>query len=249
MIYKNKQNLFFVGLIILFAIIPSNNYLPNLWQTINALMILTQEYSLFANLLFTLSVVLLSLLAAFLVSVSVTPFFNVENKSGNNIAKFFKKLGSLMPPFLFGVYLILIAPTSPFINILFGMIVASALQTLFISKAVRKIPNHFIETVSTFGSDKKKSVQIFLRSLSLPLSFSFMKKLNRIIWIYLLVFEFIKNFGSGIGTIIRLAFEYWNVPMLFAASISITFTIFLTDVTISFLSKRFFIEDQEELFK
>lgn len=248
MIINYKRYLFFTVLLLVFIVLPANNYFPNASQVISAIGNLISDYSLISNLLFTISIIFISLFVAFILTSVIFPSLRAK-KENSGVRIILSKLGTLFPPFLLGVYLIMLSPTSYYINFLFGIIVGLSLQFLFMMNAASKIPKHFSETVSTFNINREKGTLQFLRSSALPLSFSFMKKLNRILWIHLLVFEFIKNYGSGMGTIVRLAFEYWNVPMLFAASIIITATIYVTDFTLIFLARRFFVEDMEELFK
>lgn len=249
MILKNRNNIYYIIILLLFVLIPANRFFPNASQVVGAFRQLVDEYSLATNLLYSLSVIIISLLGAYLISALLIPSMKRRAKENFSIGKMLKRFGQLAPPFLFGVYLILLFPGSPIINIVFGIVTATALQLMFAAKAVSTIPEHFMETVNTFDNDKQKATRAFLKSLAPLISFSFMKKLNGIVWIYLIIFEFVKNSGSGAGTVVRLAYEYWDIPMLFAASISITIIIFITDATITLIAKRLFVMESGELFK
>jgi len=193
-------------------VIPFNNYVPKIRQIADSIGTLTTDYNLVLSFLYTLSTFYLSFVVFFLFSWLLLPFGNawilISNlQKGIKINSYFLSLFA-------GLFLIIWFPANPFTPIVFLFLVYISDLTGTVS---RKFPDYYrnkIQPALTPAANMPKTIKAFTKELFKVSGITLFLANHTKYLTILLLFEFFNPDFPSVGSLLRISYEYWNVPFL-----------------------------------
>lgn len=193
-------------------VIPTNAFVPKIGQTIDSLGILIKDYNLLFSFLYTISTFYLSLFIFFVFCLLIFPLGNSwiiisGIQKGIKINKWFLSLFS-------GLFFLIWFPNSQFTGLVFLFLVYLADLTGAIAG---KYPLYFrnkIQPALTLGLPESKTITRFTRELIKTDGLRVLRENHSKYWTIILLFEFVNTETASIGNLLRISYEYWNVPFL-----------------------------------
>jgi ABC-type nitrate/sulfonate/bicarbonate transport system permease component len=225
--------------IILFEfILPVNNILPKPSVVILSFEDIWNDYSFLINYLSTVSVIYISIAAAYFLVKILSPYLKEKR---NFITEFINSLewfSEYLPGIAIGLLLIFWFPDSEYIEFLF--VFASA----FLSIAIKfqnesaKTKSEFIDSSLSLDADEKYIARKVIWQAAQPVLAKHLFSLHLYIWSILLAFEFMKE-GFGLGYIFRLALEYRDLSAIFLIFVVTGITVYLGTLLINYIKNKF----------
>jgi ABC-type nitrate/sulfonate/bicarbonate transport system permease component len=238
--YKYFLFLYFILWVVLFEfILPVNHILPKPSIVYISFYDLWKDYNLPANYLSTVTVIYISLVAAYLL---VRFFIAGLLKKGSLLSEFVFSLewfAEFIPGIVIGLMLVYWFPGSEFIEFIFAFITAFTSMMIYVQNQIRTIPSEYITSVSSLGVKENRINRYVLWKAVQPSLIKHIMSLHFYIWSMMIAFEFIKR-GYGLGSLFRNALEFKDLSALFSTFLITGITIYLGSASIKYLKNKFF---------
>jgi ABC-type nitrate/sulfonate/bicarbonate transport system permease component len=238
--YKYFLFLYFILWVLLFEfILPVNNILPKPSIVFISFADVWKDYNLPANYLSTVTVIYISLVAAYLL---VRFFISGVLKTGSFLSQFILSLewfAEFIPGIVIGLMLVYWFPGSEFIEFIFAFFTAFTSMLIYIQGRMRKVPAEYITSAVSLGIKEQKLNRHVRWKVIQPSLMKHILTLHFYIWSMIIAFEFIKR-GYGLGSLFRNALEFKDLSALFSTFIITGVTIFLGSASIKYLKNKFF---------
>ncbi len=230
---------YFLLWIVLFEfVLPVNNILPKPSIVIESFPDLWNDYNLPINFLSTISVVYISIFAAYFCVKILSPFL-VERE--NFISLFINSVewfSEYLPGMLIGLLLIFWFPQSEYIEFVFAFITAFTSLMIRFQNESEKVGEEYILSAKSLGLNENEISRKIIWNNAKPELMSHIISMHFYIWSMLLIFEFIKG-GLGLGAIFNLTLEYHDLSGIFSVFIITGITIYLGTLILKYIRKKF----------
>lgn len=220
-------------------LIPLNHYIPKIYLLFQSLSDFCKEYKLIENILTSFLTIIFSYIITFIILISS---IHLIYQKKDFINSFFKTLGFLKYfPSLFLIFILYAwFPNSIFTTFLFTLIISFSLLVNFTLKKINSFENEFLIPAFSLSTNKIKTSNLILRKGIISPLFKELININKYIWILLIIFEYVRNIEFGVGYLIKLSIELWNINYLFTNFILVAFLILLSEFMLKYLRKKIF---------
>lgn len=220
-------------------ILPSNPFISKPSTVIMAFIELFQSYSLITNVLITLSTMYAALFIVYFGGKLFLYFYSRIKKLEVN-EKIITLLAGSMPSIIIGFLLLIWFPHFSLLSFVFILVVAAIQMKSDLIKASHKIPQEYFDSlISITRNEKVVRNQLFSKGLRPSILKSIINN-HKYLWTLLIVFEFINGQHGGLGSLIKLSLEYWNVAFMYALLLMILIFVFIGEALLNYLYTRLF---------
>lgn len=220
-------------------LIPLNHYIPKIYLLFQSLSDFWKEYKLIEDLLTSFFTIIFSYIISFLILISSIPLIYKWKDFINSFLKtlgFLKYFPSLFLIFIFFAWF----PNSIFTTFLFTIIISLSLLINYTLKNLNSFENEFLIPAFSLSTNKIKTSNLILRKGFISPLIKELININKYIWILLIIFEYVRNIEPGVGYLIKLSIELWNINYLFTNFILVALLILLSEFMLKYLRKKIF---------
>jgi ABC-type nitrate/sulfonate/bicarbonate transport system permease component len=238
-IYYYLTGYFILWIILFEFLLPVNNILPKPSIVLESFDDLWRDYNLLINYLSTISVIYISMAAAYFILRLIRVQLLMRNNVLANLILSLEWFSEYVPGIVIGLILIYWFPNSEYIEFVF------AFATVFISLLIKfqiitkELKQEYIDAAYSLGAGRTLIAKSVIWKSAEPALIEHLYQIHLYIWAMLIAFEFIKG-GLGLGMIFRRALEFSDLSVLFSSLLITGITIFLGSLMIKSIKNKFF---------
>ncbi len=224
--------------IILFEfVLPVNKILPKPSVVIESIPDLFFDYEFTINLLSTLGVIYLSILAATTLIYFLRKWILTDDSFISHILKSFVWISGTVPIIALGIFFIYWFPESEITEFIFAALVFFISMVSSVRKTARQSKEEFITSISSFGINSDTIKKEVIWNSILPLVKDEMVRFHTFFWTIIISYEFIKG-GYGLGSIYKNILTYSDLSALLGMTILIAIILFCFNFLIKYLVNK-----------
>ncbi|MBX2977053.1 MAG: hypothetical protein KF721_13035 [Ignavibacteriaceae bacterium] len=228
-----------IPLIIIEYLIPINPYFPKISSIITSGTLFYQSYNLLVNLITSITTIYASFFITYFIAKLLLSVYS-KYKMKEYYISLSRLVASSLPSIFIGFVIIMWMPGNSLSEFVFILIIALVQVNYDSIKSIQSLPKEYLEYLTPIlqnGTKAKKYLYVN------GLISNILKKLiesHKYFWTMLIFFEFASGSDYGVGFLIRLSIEYWNVSMLFTSLTILLVVIFIGESALRFLFNRLF---------
>ncbi len=234
--YLLSAILLFLYIILFEFVLPVNKILPKpslLWESLIAVW---SYYNFLEEISISTLIIYAGILCSYVVIYSLrVPLLKLLSGLGNA----FTRLSFLkyFPAFFYAVLFAYWFPNSPAAEFLFVFVAVTFYLLLSIQQNLNSIPESYILIARNLGVNENRIFKEIVWKKSLPSLFSGLIKIHFLIWILVLLYEFVGDY-FGIGHVYNTALQYNDFAGLFSIAIYVAILIWIGSKAIEYSKSK-----------
>ncbi len=236
--YKN-QLYFLLALLFIYVtlfefILPINRVLPKPSILLESFLHVWKYYNLLEAIVFSAGFVYSSITFGYIIIYLSRKYLAnllLKNSAAFNLLGIFR----YVPAFFYAVLFVFWFKQSYLAEFVFATISFLFLFTQKLYQEINLVGEEYIYSAKSLF--KGKNTEQIYWQCALPNTFNYLKRIHYYLWTLVLIYEFVNN-SIGIGSVYRLALEYYDFGGIFVLAIFISILILLGSKLIDFVKTK-----------
>lgn len=233
-----KQKLIFAGVVILLLTAGEFTALPRLLPSgsavLSALSSLYNSYDLLFHSFYSITTVVSNLIISNILLSFLMPAWIGSRLQKGELKTFSIGLISI-GIFFAGLYILFVFPLQHLALSVMLFPVSLVLSYNTMVPELNGIRGNSADFYTSLTSDRSSVFVMLTGSLMKGRIFFNIHDVLNSLWMWLLLFEFVSDYGKGLGYLIKIGYEYWSLPVMTAALIYTTVFIWLANLLMDLL--------------